>query len=79
MDYIDATYDRSYIGATLGIKYWYPITKNGKFGIEPRALGTYFVDTQDDENNYAFVKACVALNYRRVRLEANWESNDLIH
>ncbi len=77
IDIIDATYDRTYIGSTIGAKYWYPVTKH--FGLEPRALTSLFVDTQDDANNYAFVKTALCLNYGRVRFEANWESNDLIH
>lgn len=77
IDIIDATYDRTFIGTTVGFKYWQRISKH--FGIEPRALTSIFIDTEDEDNNYAFVKTALVFNYQRVRLEFNWESNDLIH
>ncbi|WP_287283655.1 Ig-like domain-containing protein [Treponema sp.] len=77
VDVIDATNDRTLIGATIGAKYWTPVA--GKFSVEPRVLLTRFYDTEDDANDYMFAKACLCLNYGRAHLELNWESNDLIH
>lgn len=77
VDVIDVTNDDFVIGATLGAKYWIPVTK--KFSIEPRALVTRYYDTADEANDYMFAKACFCFNYGRAHLELNWESNDLLH
>ena len=77
VDIIDATGDRTLIGATVGAKYWMPVV--GNFSIEPRALVTRYYDTFDDANDYMFAKACLCLNYGRAHVELNWESNDLLH
>ena len=77
IDVIDVLSDRKLIGGTIGLKYWTPVA--GHFSVEPRALVSAFYDTGDSSNNYIFAKTCLCLNYSRVHLEFNWESNDLIH
>ena len=65
------------IGTTLGAKYWIPVA--GNFSLEPRCLITRYWDTYNNVNDYLYAKACLCLNYSRLHLELNWESNDLLH
>ncbi len=77
VDVVDVLSNRMVIGTTLGAKYWIPVA--GNFSLEPRCLITRYWDTYNNVNDYLYAKACLCLNYSRLHLELNWESNDLLH